>query len=157
MGKAAPSTCAAKKSRSLNKSAMAGAGAFFAWLGAVLAARFRACGGLSRSFLPDLRILKFFSSKEWGVARPRLPNNSAVGLKRAGNESRLQQKSPPREGRIEGAKPLLLACLWLSLLAAPARGEDSAQRIEFDIPRMRAADALMKFADQSSTPLLESV
>jgi len=129
---------------------------FFAWLATLLAGQFRACGGLSRSFLPDLRILKFFSSKEWGVARPRLPNNSAVGLKRAGNESRLQQKSPPREGRIEGAKPLLLACLWLSLLAAPARGEDSAQRIEFDIPRMRAADALMKFADQSSTPLLVS-
>jgi len=40
--------------------------------------------------------------------------------------------------------------------AAPSKGGDGKPTVVFDIPKMTAKDALMRFAQQTSTPLLVS-
>ena len=63
----------------------------------------------------------------------------------------------------------IIACLWMGLWAATAGGAgagtvnasppyrgDGKPTVVFDIPKMTAKDALMRFAQQTSTPLLVS-
>ena len=61
----------------------------------------------------------------------------------------------------------IIACLWMGLWAATAGGAgtvnasppydgDRKPTVVFDIPKMTAKDALMRFAQQTSIPLLVS-
>ncbi len=62
----------------------------------------------------------------------------------------------------------VVACLWTGLWAvalgafgtvhgAPPYGGDGEATVVFDIPKMTVKDALMRFAQQTSTPLLVSI